>query len=77
MSFSGCLNVFLPTQIRIKSSSWRHHNAWKEKPESFELLLHNGNPATLGNLGFPSIKSHEREWLQVAFKPVSGFCAYW
>lgn len=44
--------VFLPTQIRIKSSSWRHHNTWREKPESFELLLHNGNPATLGNLGF-------------------------
>lgn len=57
MSFPGCLNAFLPTQIHIKSSSWRHHNTWREKLESFELLLHNGNLATLDNLGFPSIIS--------------------
>lgn len=77
MSFPGCLNAFLPTQIHIKSSSWRHHNTWREKLESFELLLHNGNLATLDTLGFPSIKSHEHEWLQVTLKPVSGFCSYW
>lgn len=63
MSFSGCLNVFLPTQIHIKSSSWRYHNTWREELESFELLLHNGDLATLDNLGLPSIKSHEHEWL--------------
>lgn len=30
-----------------------------------ELFLHNGDLATLDNLGFPSIKSHGHEWLQV------------
>lgn len=41
MSFSRCLNAFLPTPIHTKSSLWRHHNTWREKLESFELLLHN------------------------------------
>lgn len=43
----------------------------------FELLLRNGNSATLGSLGFPSIKSHEHEWLQVTLEPISRFCSYW
>lgn len=55
MSFSGCLSAFLLTQIRIKSSSWRHHKTWREQLKSFELLLHYGDLATLGNLGLPSI----------------------
>lgn len=75
MSFPGCVDAFLPTQIHIKSSSWRHH-IWREKLESSELLLLNGNLATLDNLGFPSIKSHEHEQLQVTLEPISGFCSY-
>lgn len=77
MSFSGCLNAFLPTPILIKSSSWRYHNAWREDLESFELLLHNGNLATLGHLGFPAITSREHEWLQVILEPGPRFCSYW
>lgn len=74
MSFSGCLNALAhPSPYSFFFMKTSH----LEKLESFELFLHNGNSATLGSLGFPSIKSHEHEWLQVALEPISGFCSYW
>ena len=51
MSFSGCLDAFWSTPIHMKSSLWRHHNTWRENPESFKPFLHNGILAALGNLG--------------------------
>lgn len=77
MSFSGCLDAFWSTPIHMKSSLWRHHNTWRENPESFKPFLHNGNLATLGNLGFPAVKSCEHEWLQVILELGSRFCSYW
>ena len=73
----GCLDAFWSTPIHKKSSLWRHHNTWRENLESFESFLHNGNLAALGNLGFPAVKSHEHEWLQVILELASGFCSYW
>lgn len=77
MSFSGCANIFLPTQNHSKFSSWRHHNTCSENVESFEPLLHNDNFPTSDDLAVPSIESNEREWLLVSLELSSGFRSYW
>lgn len=76
MSSSGCSDAFLPTQIHTKSSSWRHHNACRQKLESLELPLHEDNLPTSDDLGFPAIKSNEQAWLHVTLTLDSEFCSY-
>ena len=59
-------------EMAIISGDPKQHRATPVFTHILALVL-----ATLGNLGFPAVKSCEHEWLQVILELGSRFCSYW